>query len=132
MVVSLPSAEPHPARTIIGLVGELDALVSAAEDLLTRRAWAALEKSLADQRRITHAISNAMRLSAGERPERFDLELRARLRAIAARRSEQLRRLCAYRDSIGARLEVMTRAKAMRRAVRSPELYRPTLIDSTR
>jgi hypothetical protein len=125
-----PLDNAHPGTQIVALVSELERCIVTAEDALVAREWPQLETLLAEQRRITHALSNAVLQSAGQRPSRFDAELRRRLDAVDRRRADQLRRLQAFHDAVGSRLSVMARAKTMRRAV-SPN-GRPALIDSLR
>jgi hypothetical protein len=120
------------AREIVALVTELERLVVAAEDLLVRRDWPALEVSARDQRRVTHALEKVMDATAGERPAQFERELSARIARIARRRADQLRRLEAFRDAVGARLATMAKAKAMRRAARPIGGPTPALINSLR
>lgn len=121
----------HPGPQIVALVTELERCTNIAEDALVGRQWAELELLLAEQRRITHALANAVTQSTGERPGRFDAELRRRLDAVDRRRSDQLRRLQAFHDAVGSRLTVMARAKAMRRAAQ-PAGTHSALIDSLR
>jgi len=127
-----PSDDPHPGALIVALVAELEASIAVAEDALIAREWPQLELLLAEQRRVTHAIANAVALSDGQRPERFNSELRRRLDAVDRRRADQLRRLQAFHDAVGSRLAVMGRAKAMRRAAQTAAGVRPALIDSRR
>lgn len=128
----MPSGSAHPGGAIVELVNDLEASVRSAEDALIERAWPQLEELLADQRRLTHAIVNAVAMTSGERPEAFESELQRRLSGIEARRADQMRRLEAFHHAVGSRLAVMARAKAMRRATRPPELDRPALLDSMR
>ncbi len=120
------------AREIVALVTELEQLLAAAEGLLANREWAALERSVADQRRVTHALEKAIAATSDLRPEPFDRELQLRLGHIARRRADQLRRLEAFRDAVASRLAVMARAKAMRRASRPLGGPVPALINSLR
>jgi len=122
----------NAAREIVALVTELESLVVAAEDLLVVRDWARLERSVSDQRRVTHALEKAMTATAGQRPESFERELHARIARIARRRADQLARLEAFRDAVGSRLAVMAKAKAMRRAARPLGGPVPALINSLR
>jgi hypothetical protein len=120
------------AREIVALVTELEQLLVAADDLLTERDWPALERSVANQRRVTHALEKAMAATSGRRPAQFERELRLRIEHIARRRADQLRRLEAFRDAVASRLAVMARAKAMRRAARPIGGPVPALINSLR
>jgi phosphoserine phosphatase len=120
------------AREIVALVTELERLLVAAEDLLVKRDWPALERSVVDQRRVTHALEKAMEATAGERPADFERELRMRIARIARRRADQLRRLEAFRDAVGSRLATMAKAKAMRRAARPLGGPAPALINALR
>jgi len=120
------------AREIVALVTELEQVLVAAEALLVARDWPALERSVLDQRRLTHALEKAMEATAAERPPEFESELRLRIARIARRRADQLRRLEAFRDAVGSRLATMAKAKAMRRAARPIGGPTPALINSLR
>ncbi|MGB8265503.1 MAG: hypothetical protein WCE44_04215 [Candidatus Velthaea sp.] len=121
-----------PAREIVLLVNELERLLVAAEDILVERDWPALERSVADQRRVMHALEKAISATDGSRPDAFDNELRMRITRSDQRRADQLRRLEAFRDALASRLGVMARAKAMRRAARPIGGPVPALINSLR
>jgi hypothetical protein len=131
-VGSLPSDESHPGTVIVALVTELEHAIATAEEALVAREWTQLELLLADQRRVTQAIANAVAATDGQRPARFNIELRRRLDVVDRRRADQLRRLKAFHDAVGSRLSVMARAKAMRRATQQPGGPQPALIDSRR
>jgi hypothetical protein len=120
------------AREIVALVTELEQLLVDAEDLLVARDWPALERSVLDQRRTTHALEKAIHATAGQRPEPFEREMLMRIGRIERRRADQLRRLEAFRDAVGSRLETMAKAKAMRRAARPLGGPTPALINSLR
>jgi len=120
------------AREIVALVTELEGLVVAAEELLVERDWAELERSVSDQRRVTHALEKAISATDGQRPDPFERELQMRIARIAHRRADQLRRLEAFRDAVGSRLSTMAKAKAMRRAARPLGGPVPALINSLR
>lgn len=128
----MPSDDGRPGPHIVALVAELEGSVRDAEGLLIEREWERLDALLADQRRITHAISNAVTLSDGQRPDAFDRELGRRLRAIEERRADQMRRLRAFSEAVGSRLSVMARAKLMRKARSGDESPPPSLLDSFR
>lgn len=129
----MPSGkEPHIGRQIVALMNEFDASVSLAEEFLLARAWPELKAALADQRRLTHAVSNLVAASKGRRPEAFNEELRRRLRTIEEKRADQRRRLVAFRDAVGSRLTMLGRAKAMQRAVRSTDGPPPAIINAFR
>lgn len=128
----MPSDSALTGSHIVTLVTDLDTSVRNAEEILIARDWAALEGVLAEQRRLTHAISNAIALTNGRRPDAFDIELQRRLTGIEGRRADQMRRLEAFHHAVGSRLSVMARAKAMRRAGRSAVVDRPALLDSLR
>jgi len=114
------------------LVTELEECTAQAEEALVARDWTQLDALLAEQRRVTHALANAVAVSDGERPERFNSELRRRLDSIDRRRADQMRRLQAFHDAVGSRLSVMARAKAMRRATYGTGVVKPALLDSRR
>ncbi|MFN2462006.1 MAG: hypothetical protein ABR591_15215 [Candidatus Velthaea sp.] len=128
----MPSDNGHAASAIIGFVAELEASTVAAEEALVQRDWTVLENLLAEQRRLTHAISNAVALSDGERPAAFDAELHRRLATLETRRGDQMRRLTAFHAAVGERLAVVARAKVMRRASKPLDAVRPALLNSLR
>jgi hypothetical protein len=77
---------------------------------MTRR-WDILEIAIADSRRITHALQNAMDAAGGVRTKDFDDAVFARLRYVHAIRENQMARLQQYHDAVGERLQLLSRWK---------------------
>jgi hypothetical protein len=89
----------------------LEALCGQLERALMTRRWDALEAAIADSRRITHALQNAMDAAAEVRTKEFDDAIFARLRYVYAIRENQMARLQHYHSAVGERLQVVTRWK---------------------
>jgi hypothetical protein len=120
----------HPGRRIVVLVGELERSVADAETALIARDWQHLGELLTEQRRLTHAVANAVDETNGQRPDGFDQEFQRRLKAIELKRADQMRRLQAFNSAVGSRLAVMARAKTMRRTLANPDDRPPILINT--
>lgn len=97
-------------------VAALEALCGTLERALMRREWDDLAAGIADSRRITHALANAMEDSREVRDPSFDEGILRRLRYIHAIRQNQMSRLQQYHDAVGERLQLVARWKS---AVRS-------------
>lgn len=94
----------------------LEALCGTMERALSNRQWNALDAAIADARRATHGLQNAMDDAADLRDPAFDEDVFRRLRRVHGIREDQMRRLQQYHDAVGERLQLIARWKA---AVRS-------------
>lgn len=103
-------------REIVALVEELEQLCAQGERDLMGLRWKDLDVTLADQRRVTQALVNAVHATMDLRTPEFDGELRRRIDRIYAVRDNQLKRLIAYRDNVRKRLRVLAQAKQARRS----------------
>lgn len=81
------------------------------------RRWPELDNAIADSRRITHALQNAMDDAAPVRDAAFDEHVFSRLRRIQAIRQNQMVRLQQYHDSVGERLRLIARWKGALRSM---------------
>lgn len=113
-----PSAEAKERLgEIVAEVTQLEQLCNEMELALRETDFARLDAAIADARRTTHALENAMHAAADVRDERFDATLFARLQKIFDVREEQQRRLEMHRDSIGERLNAIARWREYARSI---------------
>ena len=83
------------------------------------RNWESLEAAIADSRRITHALQNAMDAATEVRTKEFDDAIFARLRYVNAIRENQMARLQQYHEAVGERLQLLTRWKQALKSIGS-------------
>ncbi len=101
-----PSANPQALLAAVEeALRELEALCGRAERALMLRSWGELHAALADSRRVTHALANAMDDARTVRDAAFDEDVFRRVRYVGAIRENQMARLCHYRDAVGERLQ---------------------------
>jgi hypothetical protein len=100
-------------------VAELEALCGRIERALMMRQWPELEAAIADSRRVTHALQNAMEEAHGMRTASFDEQVFRRLRYVHVIRENQMTRLQQYHDAVGERLRLMARWKSALRSITS-------------
>lgn len=94
-----------------------------------RRNWADMDAAIAESRRITHALQNAMADSADVRDETFDEGVTRRLHYVHAVRENQMTRLQQFHDAVGERLQLMARWKSALRSIGKGEKT-PSLLGS--
>jgi hypothetical protein len=102
-------------------VGRLEALCNEIELSLRSNDMVRLGTAIADSRRGMHALENAMEAARAQRTAEFDDAVFARLRKIYDVRDVQMKRLQAYRDAMGERLQTLSRWKVYARAVGAPK-----------
>lgn len=95
----------------------LEDLCESIERALLRRSWSDLDAAIADSRRITHALQNAMDDAADVRDAAFDEAFFRRLRYVHSIRENQMTRLRQYREAVGERLQLIGRWKAALRSI---------------
>jgi hypothetical protein len=98
-------------------VGELEALCGRIERALMLRQWPELEAAIADSRRVTHALQNAMEEAHSMRTKSFDEHVFRRLRYVHVIRENQMTRLQQYHDAVGERLRLVARWKSALRSI---------------
>ncbi|HET7813896.1 MAG TPA: hypothetical protein VFL13_05945 [Candidatus Baltobacteraceae bacterium] len=106
---------------------ELEALCGEVERALMHRDWKRLDSAIADSRRVTHALQNAMEDAGEYRNEAFDEKVNRRLRYVHAVRENQMTRLQQYQDAVSERLRLIARWKSALRSMGKPEPSRPSL-----
>jgi Mg2+ and Co2+ transporter CorA len=90
---------------------ELETLCGRLERSLMHRRWDEVETAIADSRRITHALQNAMDDAREVRDSSFDETVKRRLYYVHAIRQNQMERLQQYQDAVRERLRLMARWK---------------------
>lgn len=96
---------------------EMEVLCGRAERALMLRRWQDLDQTIADARRATHALANAMDDSRAVRDDAFDQGIMRRLHYVAAIRENQMTRLQQYHDAVGERLQLVARWKSALRSI---------------
>ena len=102
--------------------GALESLCGKLETALVRRRWDDLADAIADSRRVTHALQNALDDSRSVRSAEFDESIFRRIRYVFAIRQNQMVRLQQFNDAVTERLSLLARWKS---AVRSMGSGRP-------
>lgn len=95
---------------------EIEVLCGRMERALQKRDWSEIDAAIADARRVTHALQNAMDDAAPVRNASFDEQIFQRLRYVGAIRENQMKRIEQYRDAVSERLHLLAR---WRSAIRS-------------
>jgi hypothetical protein len=116
-----------PARgTPEEIVTAIERSCAGAEEALRRCAWDELSGFAFEQRRLTHALEQAVeRLPPGSRIE----SVVARLREVERFRADQLHRLERYRDDVGERLKVISLWRSAARSLAPSEKEVPAVFD---
>lgn len=114
-----PSADSGQAllEAIARDINELERLCVEIDASIGERDWDRLGAALADSRRVTHSMQNAMGDAVEYRTPEFDEAAFARLRQIYAYRQERMDRLQAIHDETGERLRQLSRWKTYARGV---------------
>lgn len=114
-------------------VRDLERLCGRLERSLMLRRWDELETAIADSRRITHALQNAMDDASPVRDAAFDEKIQRRLYYVHAIRQNQMVRLQQYHDAVGDRLRLMARWKtALKTLAARANAAKPAALDSFR
>ena len=108
---------------------ELEALCGRMERALVKRDWPEIDTAIADARRVTHALQNAMDEAAPVRTQAFDDGVFQRLRYVGAIRDNQMKRLQQYREAVSERLHAVGRWRAALRTFSARTLAGPSLND---
>lgn len=114
-------------------IRDLEKLCGRLERSLMLRRWDELETAIADSRRITHALQNAMDEARPVRDVAFDEKIQRRLYYVHAIRQNQMERLQQYHDAVGDRLRLMARWKtALKTLAARANATKPAALDSLR
>lgn len=106
---------------------ELETLCGRLERALMTRRWEDIETAIADSRRVTHALQNAMDDAVSVRDAAFDKQIMHRLYYVRAIRQNQMTRLQQYRDAVGERLQLIARWKAAVKSMGKGKAAKPRL-----
>ncbi len=98
-------------------INELERLCLEIDASINERNWHRLGVALADSRRVTHSVQNAMAEATSYRTAEFDKAAFARLQQIYAYRQERMVRLQTIHDDIGDRLRQLSRWKTYARSI---------------
>lgn len=98
----------------------LEALCGKLEAALMHREWGDLDAAIAQSRRVTHALQNAMQDAREVRDERFDEAIFRRIRYVHAIRQQQMTRLAQFNEAVGERLQLLSRWKSALRSMATP------------
>jgi hypothetical protein len=94
--------------------------------------WKSFERLLSDMARVRHALANAWEAAAAERSPEFEEEIRTRVRQVLEYRAYQLRRIEEFRDTTGARLQLISRWRSYARSVAGKRRNGPALFSDIR
>ena len=120
-------------ETVAREINELERLCLEIDASIGERNWDRLAGALADSRRVTHSVQNAMGDATPFRTAEFDKAAFGRLQQIFAYRQERMDTLQAIHDDIGERLRQISRWKVYARSVGGGErLRRSAGLDSRR
>jgi hypothetical protein len=109
---------------------ELEHLCGTLEKALMRRRWPDMDQAIAESRRATHALQNAMEAASVVRDQAFDDHVLQRLRHVQAIRQNQMARLQQYNDAVRERLQLIARWKsALKNMSGSPKTPPPAVVD---
>lgn len=123
-------ANDNPQLALVqATLSELEALCGRMERALSKRDWSEIQSAVADARRVTHALQNAMDDAAGVRTPAFDADVMRRLRYVGAIRDNQMKRLQQYHDAVGERLKTLARWKSALRSFAKRAPVAPSLND---
>lgn len=95
----------------------METLCGRCERALMMRRWEDLDRAIADARRATHALLNAMDDASDVRDDAFDDGVMRRVRYVHAIRENQMTRLQQYHDAVAQRLQLVARWKSSLRAL---------------
>lgn len=96
----------------------MEMLCGRAERALMLRRWQDLDRTIADSRRVTHALQNAMEDARSFRDAAFDQTIVRRLHYVHAIRENQMTRLQQYHDAVAQRLQLIARWKSALKSIR--------------
>ena len=121
-----PSADPARAALehIAAAINELERLCLEINAAIDAHDWKRLNAAIADSRRVTHEVENAMGEGAAFRTPDFDKAAFERLQQVFSYRAERLNTLQDIHREIGERLRKLSLWKTYARAVAPKERTR--------
>lgn len=116
-----PLAE-DPYQEALAIVVALEEQCAIAERHLNTLDWGALETAWFEERRLTHAIDNALHALPLPIDAQWRVHFETRLKAIHASRELQLRRIEKYCAGISERMTIISRFRAAARSLGKQEM----------
>lgn len=104
----------------------LEQISIAFDGALETQNWAQCAALMADYRRITHALANAMLASKDTRDAAFETQLRARSKRVMDRRDRHIEQLEEVHRVSGEKLRSISNWKIYARAVGSRNVPKPS------
>jgi hypothetical protein len=98
-------------------MGTLESLCAEIERALTAKDWDAFSVVMAESRRVTHALQNAMDAAAPARDAAYDASIFDRARRVHAIRENQLARLKTYNAAVAEKLGQIANLKRFAKSV---------------
>jgi len=98
-------------------IGTLENLCADIERALTAKDWDAFAVAMAESRRVTHALENAMDAAAPVRDAAYDASVFERARRVYAIRENQLSRLKTYNAAVAEKLGRIATLKRFAKSV---------------
>jgi len=114
-----PSADPARAalEAVAKEIKELERLCIEIDAAVVDEDWPRLNAAIADSRRVTHAMENAMAEAKPYRDATFDKAAFARLQQIYSYRQERMKVVEEIHNDIGDRLRSLSRWKGYARSI---------------
>jgi len=98
-------------------MGALESLCADIERALTAKDWDAFAAAMAESRRVTHALQNAMDAATPARDGAYDASIFERARRVHAIRENQLSRLKTYNAAVAEKLGQIAKLKRFAKSV---------------
>jgi hypothetical protein len=107
-----PSADRDALRAAVDReIAALEDQCAEIERALTAKDWDAFAAVMADARRVTHALENAMEAAAPARDAAYDASVYERARRVHAIRENQVARLRTYNEAVAEKLGQIAQLK---------------------
>lgn len=116
MQSSVQPSEGAAAAAVARAIVALERACLAADAAFLERRWNDVHAALAAQGTLTEELRGLFETAPETAPAR-DAKVAQRLAGVLAFRGEQLRRMEAYRDEIGARLRSIGKVRAFSRSI---------------
>lgn len=111
----MPSSADRPLDEVARTIVALERSCLDADAALVERRWPDVDEAFRAQAALTAALARLF-VGAPETSPQNDPKVAQRLRGVLAYREDQLRRLRAYHDEVGARLDAIGKMNAFARS----------------
>ncbi|MBV9409845.1 MAG: hypothetical protein JO164_13540 [Candidatus Eremiobacteraeota bacterium] len=112
----MPSSAEPARDTVVRTVIALERSCLDAESAFVERRWTDVDAAFERQAALTAQLAALFAASPETAPEQ-DAKVAQRVRGILAYREDQLRRMRAYRDDVGTRLDSIGKVNRFSRAI---------------